>query len=77
MLPNDKRTSITELIEAWLTKDSFTILEAAELHGTLARCITSQSDKAERYFSVSKTHFVAQSRHDSTKFADFTARKQN
>jgi hypothetical protein len=35
-LPDDKRTAITKLVESWLVKDTFTILEAAELHGTLA-----------------------------------------
>lgn len=35
-LPNNQRTSITRSIETFVTKEHFTILEAAELHGTLA-----------------------------------------
>ena len=35
-LPTDKRTAITESLREWCTKTSCTLLEAAELHGTLA-----------------------------------------
>jgi hypothetical protein len=35
-LPADKRQSITELLATWLNRKSCTLLQAAELHGTLA-----------------------------------------
>ena len=35
-LPDDKRQSITELLASWLPRKSCTLLQAAELHGTLA-----------------------------------------
>jgi hypothetical protein len=50
-LPNDKRTSITELIKVWLAKDSFTILEAAELHGTLADASRANRQGRTLFFS--------------------------
>jgi hypothetical protein len=35
-LPDDKRKSLIEMLESWITKDTCTIMEAATLHGTLA-----------------------------------------
>ena len=50
-LPNDKRTSITTLIETFITKDHFTILEAAELHGTLADASRANRQGRTLFFS--------------------------
>ena len=35
-LPADKREAITEIVQSWLTRSKCTLLEAAELHDTLA-----------------------------------------
>jgi hypothetical protein len=50
-LPSDKRTSITELLETWLSKENFTILEAAELHGTLADASRANRQGRTLFFS--------------------------
>ena len=50
-LPSDKRATITELVATWISKTSFTILEAAELHGTLADASRANRQGRTLFFS--------------------------
>ena len=51
-------TAIADLLESWLQKPDFSILEAAELHGNLADALVPTA-KAEQSSSLSRMHFAA------------------